>query len=318
MSNRMSEQIHLFDFAPVETTAPSQESKPVLQGQEKAEVIDAAGTVRREHLDPYELGQCLTPGWAAELFVRDYEERYGFSKDEVVCEPSAGAGAILGAIPKNIRAFGVELDERLAEYARENTGRAVIVGDFRTVDLPENPTLLIGNPPFPLDVLDGFIERGYHLLPEGGRMALILPCYAFQTAKRVVRYAEQFSIEQRMIPRNIFRDLSIPLMTTVWTKGSERKLIGFAFYRETVDVHNVPKKFREILEGQGRSVWLRMITEAMRELGGTATNKDIYKKVIPKAPPSNNHPEEQIRKVLQKNFRSVREGVWAFPEEMAA
>lgn len=75
------------------------------------------------------LGQYPTPAWVAAALVREHFSDLG--KDDVVCDPSAGPGRFLQAIPDDVYALGVELDPELAEQARELTGRTIITGDFR-------------------------------------------------------------------------------------------------------------------------------------------------------------------------------------------
>lgn len=261
-------------------------------------------------LDAHGLGQCMTPAWAAAAIV----EGFGLRADDLVLEPAAGLGAFLAAIPPAISAIGVEIDPVLAEHAERATGRRVIVGDFRSVAIDVQPTVLLGNPPFDLDVIDGFLDRARMLLPLNGRIGWILPAYAFQTAKRVLRYNQHFAIQQTLIPRNIFRNLSIPLAFAVFTKDEQKRLVGFALYRETTEVHALPRRFRAILEGSDGPVWLRLVTQALHELRGRGTVQQIFELVEPRAPRSNSFPRESVRKTLQSHFRALGGGEYTFPE----
>lgn len=166
------------------------------------------------------LGQYPTPVWVAE----DLVERHFHDLDsgDMVIEPSCGPGAFLSALPDGVPAIGVEIDAAVAEQARENTGRRVVVGDFRTVGLDVQPTAIIGNPPFNLEVIDGFLARAHQMLPEGGRVGFLLPAYAFQTAARVAGYADHWSLMQEMIPRNIFPGLKLPLVFALFSKDRRR------------------------------------------------------------------------------------------------
>jgi len=156
------------------------------------------------------LDQYPTPAWVAEALVRQHFSDLGFH--DVVCDPTCGPGRFLQAVPEHVGAFGVELDPTLATYAQKLTGRKVITGDIREVDWPEKPTAFVGNPPFQTRLIDEILTRAHDVLPNEGRVGLILPCYALQTAARVVRYNEQWSISQEMIPRNIYPGLSKPLL----------------------------------------------------------------------------------------------------------
>lgn len=91
------------------------------------------------------LSQYMTPDWAAIELV----DRY-FPHEEGYIEPSCGRGAFLRAFPAGVPGAGVEIDPVLAIAARESTNRPVVVGDFRTVDLPLpfRATAIVGNPPF--------------------------------------------------------------------------------------------------------------------------------------------------------------------------
>ncbi len=89
------------------------------------------------------LGQYMTPRWVAEALVQRF---FGDLTDrDVVLEPSCGRGAWLHAIPSETPAIGVEIDPELAAVARLDTGRRVIVGDFRDVDLDFEPSVITGN-----------------------------------------------------------------------------------------------------------------------------------------------------------------------------
>ena len=102
-----------------------------------------------------ELHQWFTPFWAAEMFAHDVLAGLGHVG---VVEPSCGTGAFLSAIPHDLPAYGVDIDPTVAAKARSATGRQVIVGDFRTVELPEQEVgAVLGNPPFSMPIIDGFL-----------------------------------------------------------------------------------------------------------------------------------------------------------------
>lgn len=244
------------------------------------------------------LGQYPTPMWVAEALV----ERHFANLDssDLVVEPSCGPGAFLGAIPKNIPAIGVEIDAKMAELARVNTGRPVINGDFQTVPLDLQPTLILGNPPFNMKTIDGFLERSHVLLPTGGRVGFILPAYAFQTAARVAGYSRQWSIMQEMIPRNIYPGLSLPLVFAVFSKDLRRTLVGFALYREATDVQALPVQYRETISAGGGPIWATVVKQALSKLGGEATPADIYAEVEGNRPTETKFWREKIRQTLRR------------------
>jgi site-specific DNA-methyltransferase (adenine-specific) len=144
---------------------------------------------------------------------------------------TCGDGAILRQIPLEIAAFGVELDAGLAQQARETSGREVIVGDVLELDLPYPVTRVIGNPPYRVSWLNRFLTRYHRVLPEGGEITLLLPAFALQTSRRTSLYAQQYGIEARFVPRDIFPGFNLPLSLVTFRKERERRLIGLAFYQ---------------------------------------------------------------------------------------
>jgi site-specific DNA-methyltransferase (adenine-specific) len=247
--------------------------------------------------------QWFTPLWAAERIVERYFADLG--PGDAVVEPSCGKGAFLKAIPASIPAVGVELDPGLAAVARAESGRRVLVGDFRTVNLDLRPTAVIGNPPFDAEVVDGILDRAAGLLPEGGRVGFILPAYVFQTPSRVMRYSERWSLFQEMIPRTLFRGMSRPLVFAVFTKDRRRALVGFALYEEAQDVSSMPDGVADELS-TGRSPWAAVVAEALREKGGVADLASIYAAVAPRRPTGNQWWKHKVRQTLNRGaFRKV-------------
>jgi site-specific DNA-methyltransferase (adenine-specific) len=194
----------------------------------------------------------------------------------------------------------------MASAARLNTGREVLEGDFRTIPLPVEPTAIIGNPPFDLRVIDGFLDRAHGMLPIGGRVGFLLPAYAFQTAARVAAYAERWSIAQEMIPRNIYRGLRLPLVFALFYKDRRRTLIGFALYQEAADVQRLPRHYRELVVAGGGPVWERVIVLALERLGGEANLVELYAEIEGVRPTRTQFWREQIRKVVRASKRFVR------------
>lgn len=260
-----------------------------------------------------ELGQYPTPFWVAEALVQRHFSY--LDHQDCVIDHSCGPGSFLAAIPAHVPAYGVEIDRRLAALARMNTGRHIIEGDFRTVELDVRPTAIIGNPPFNLKLIDGFLERSHTLLPEGGRVGMILPSYAFQTAGRVAAYSDKWSLFQEMLPRNIYHGLSKPLIFAIFSKDQRKVMVGFALYRETADMQQLSQRYREIMSGVGRSVWLNVVAEAMLRLGGKASLEGLYAEIEGRRPTRTKWWREQIRKVTRthKNvFRQECDGRYSF------
>jgi hypothetical protein len=259
-----------------------------------------------------ELSQYPTPVWVAESLM----ERHFSTLDQsdFVVEPSCGPGSFLGAVPSEVPAVGVEIDAAVAAEARRNTGREVLVGDFRTLPLDVRPTVIIGNPPFSLRLLDGFLDRAYGLLPEGGRVGFLMPAYAFQTAARVAGYADRWSLAQEMIPRNIYQGLRLPLVFALFSKDRLRTLVGFALYREATDVQGLPAPYRETLAAGSGPVWRLVVETALARLGGEADLQTLYSEISGCRPTRTQFWREQIRKVLRKHadtFKPVAPGRYA-------
>jgi len=245
-----------------------------------------------------QLGQYPTPLWAAEALVERYFPK--LSNRDVVVEPSCGPGAFLAAIPPEITAIGVEIDPDFARAAEINTGRQIILGDFQTVELGVEPTLVVGNPPFNLSVIDGFLRRADKILPMEGQAAFILPAYAFQTAARVEAYAKTWSLRQELIPRNIFPGLSLPLLFAIFSKSRNRTLVGFALYGETTAVQSLAKDYRRILGETTGAIWKTVVEQALNNLGGEANVSEIYSEVGGRRPTENRFWQPKVRQTLRR------------------
>lgn len=257
------------------------------------------------------LSQFFTPFWAADELVNLYLSH--LTPADCVIEPSCGTGAFLDAIPREIAAVGVELDPTLAQMARDKTGRQVITGDFRVVDLSLRPTAVIGNPPFDLSVFDGMLERCHSLLPEGGTAGFILPAYALQTPSRILGYNEKWGMKADHLPRTLFPNLSKPLVFCTFTKDRRRALVGFALYRETSSVSEMKKRFQELLSTESGSVWRKAVLEALCDLQGEADLPSIYRVMEGRRPTGATYWKEKVRQTLQRDFRRVGEARWGLP-----
>lgn len=248
------------------------------------------------------LGQWMTPAWAAEAIV---QERFGrLTADDLVIEPSCGTGRFLDALPAGTTAVGVEIDPRLAAVARR-AGHTVVEGDFRHVPMPhEGYTAAIGNPPFDLAVFEGMLARMHGLLVENAPFVAILPSYMFQTSTRVMRWSERWSLEQTMIPRTIFKGISLPLVLATFTKNARRRLVGFALYAQSREIEEMPDRYASRLRAERRG-WRTVVREAIEALGGSGTVDQIYREVGPRRPTGTDHWKAQVRKQLQQNFTKI-------------
>ncbi|QAY80158.1 class I SAM-dependent methyltransferase [Sphingosinicella sp. BN140058] len=253
------------------------------------------------------LSQWFTPFWVAEELMDRTLSKMGHVS---VCEPSCGTGAFLAAVPESYTAFGVEIDPSLVPAAIANSGREVLVGDFRTVDIGDRrPELIIGNPPFEVDVFEGFLDRALDILPEDGCVAMLIPAYFWQTPARVTRWMSKFSIEVNLVPRTLFPGLSKPLTWSAFQKTSARRFSGLLMFAETRDIEAMRPAFREALARPG--TWRETVSLALQSLGGQASLKAIYDAIAPERQTSP-HWRPKIRQTLQRGgFRALGEGRWA-------
>ncbi|MDR6397969.1 N-6 DNA methylase [Herbaspirillum seropedicae] len=272
----------------------------------------AAGGEQEGRAHSKELGQYFTPSWAAELIYEKYFDHLGTG--DLVIEPACGDGSFLAAVPAGIGAIGVEIDPVMAAWARANTGREVITGDFLSVDLPCEASAIVGNPPFQADLVHRFLDRSWSLLREGGAAGFILPAYVLQTSTVVNRLNERWTIEQQLLPRNLFPRLKLPIVYSVFRKERARRLIGFFLYAEASQVAQLQKECRKIADRSGKGETWRTVTRfALQALGGEADLAEIYQSVEPRRPSkANRFWEARIRNVLQKSgeFQQVARGRW--------
>lgn len=260
------------------------------------------------------LDQYFTQAWAAERLVDLYFNN--LTADDLVIDAGCGRGPFLRAIPPHVPAFGVEIDPQLAAEAKDNTGRSVIVGDFRTVSLPDNVTAILGNPPFSRPVISSFLARGAELLPDNGRCGFILPTSYVSFSSTFDRLRNHFSIRTELLPRDIFPRISVPISFYLFTKSHVRRHFGFVLFNEASEIRDMPKSIKLALR-QGerlRSPWLTAVTEALRMLGGRAKLEQIYSVMQGRCPRPIETWKDTIRRVLQEGaFCNVTRGEWALP-----
>jgi site-specific DNA-methyltransferase (adenine-specific) len=253
------------------------------------------------------LDQWFTPFWIAEELVAHALRGMGQIS---VCEPSCGNGAFLTAIPKSCEAFGVDIDERVLPIAMANSGREVLLGDFRTVDLTGREVhAVIGNPPFKMDLVDEFLDRAWGLLPDGGLVGMILPAYAFQTPRRVARHMERFSIDVNLIPRTIFPRISKSLVWAEYRKTEARTFAGLMLFGEQRDFELMRPAIKRALERPG--TWREAVRVALESLGGEASLPAIYDRICPERQQASRHWQPKVRQILQLYFARVGEARWA-------
>lgn len=266
------------------------------------------------------MNQYFTPAWLAEIAYDAHlsEMKRGMPP---IWESSSGTGACLAAIPAEVEAFGSEIDPKLARISEKRTGRKVIVGDLRTVPLPDKLGAIFGNPPFDLDLVEALLARSAPRMDVGAKGVLILPAYFFQTSGTVVRLNREWTISQEFIPRDLFnrpQQMIKPLVIAIFTRDNQPQLIGFRGYRETNDIRKLPEESQKLFDGSfsgPRSVWREVLTKVLMELGGEAPLSACYKKIEGRRPTDNPWWKEQVRKVAQdtKYFRRTAPSVYALP-----
>jgi hypothetical protein len=237
-----------------------------------------------------------TPSWACEAIVELFYSDLGAG--DVILEPACGEGHFLEALPAHVPAIGIELDPVRAAIARERTGRQVIVGDVRNIDLEETPTLILGNLPFESELVDQLLERAFHWLPDGGRCGLLLPAFILTKQTRMAREAERWSIASDLVPRDLFPGPRLPLAFVRFEKRRRRTLVGFALFREASVIRELPARIRAVLKHGRSPVWRTVVEDAMRELGGEATLDQLYRIVGGRRPTSNPHWRAKVRQVV--------------------
>jgi site-specific DNA-methyltransferase (adenine-specific) len=277
---------------------------------EQPNLFDAEADEPEPALSP-SLSQWFTPAWAAMALVEKYFPN--LTSKDLVLEPSCGAGAFLKAIPAHVPVIGVEIDPEIAEQARLNTGRQVIIGDFSSAKFPDGITAMIGNPPFTLSIVEKFLDRAYRVLPKDGSIGLLLPAYAFQTTSRVLRMNEKWSLRVDMIPRRLFDGLILPLSFCMFTKDQQHRMVGLALYAECGAIDNLTKPAQELLKkGKPRtSVWKALVEETLQKLGGRATLDEIYRAIEPRRPTATAFWREKVRQQLQFCCEHIGPSEWS-------
>lgn len=264
-----------------------------------------------------EFHQYFTPAWVAEALVRKYFS--DLNSNDLVIDPMCGIGRFLEAIPAHVPAMGIEIDPDIANQARLNTGRKIITGDICDVEITERPTLLIGNPPFKTSIFDIFLQKAERWLVDEGKVAMILPCYFMQTASRVSRYNETWSLEQSFLPRNIYYGLEKPLSFVIFTKDYKRILVNFALYHEQAFLDQLPKEIQEAMV-KGKATWVSVVKDAIDEIGDNAHLQEIYDYVSDRRPTENAKWREQVRKICQHHMVRTGRGRYSKrkPNDVAA
>ncbi|WP_415913206.1 hypothetical protein [Neptuniibacter sp. QD37_11] len=263
-----------------------------------------------------QLNQYFMPVWAAERIIQHY---YGdLTAKDLVLDAGCGDGRFLMSIPKHVPAYGVEIDPDLAIMARANSGRHVIEADLKELEFPFKPTLVIGNPPFEMKVVQAILDQAYEHMDYNKEVGLVLPCSIFQTADTVLDMSERWSLKHDLMPRNMFQNMQNPIMFARFIKARKPVLFGMFLYEETSDMLSLKKQYRLKFVGNESSthLWGEVIEQALIALGGEATLQELYAEIEGKRPTRTQHWKEQIRKVARDSFRKVKSatyGLWERP-----
>jgi len=276
--------------------------------------VFASGELPRPRERDAILSTFQTPSWACEAIVERYYP--GLTTADQVLEPTCGEGHFLDAIPRDVPAIGVELDERRAAIARERTGREIIVADVLSlVALERQPSVILGNPPFQAAFVDELLDRAYQWLPNGGRCGLVLPAFVLSTSMRLIREHKRWSIAQDAIPRELFPHLRLPVMFARFEKREQRTLVGFSLFEDMAAVRQLAKRARFILENGRRPVWKAVVFDAIRECGGAASLDTLYSAIEGRRPTDNPHWRAKVRQVVHCYCRRIAPATYALPLE---
>lgn len=265
----------------------------------------------------HDLEQFFTPFWAAERLVEEFFPDLG--PTDYVADLGTGLGAFLSAVPAHVPAIGVELDPELAQRARDMTGREVICGDFRTISLPQQPSAIIGNPPFMRSMREAYLDKAYDILPENGRCGAILPANALTFSGPVQSLRDRWSIQQTLLPRNLFPRAKFPFVFVLFTKDFVRKLYGFFLFDEAGEVGGAPKAVKAVLMNgkPHRSVWRALIEDAIEAHQGAVTREQLRDYVRPRRTSKNPFWWDRLREILN-NSQAFVEGSDGFIRRAAA
>jgi site-specific DNA-methyltransferase (adenine-specific) len=267
-------------------------------------------------------GSYFTPGYVASaLYERTFPD---LGERDCVLDPTAGLGHLLGAVPKQVGAIGVEIQPELAARARQATGRPVVTGDIRTYDIERacdelcdgrRVTACFANPPFSIGIIEAILERAYHLLPQGGRFASILPVHFFHIASRTVRHNRQWSIACELLPRDVFPRLAQSICWAVFERDTKRVLGGFALYEDIAAARALADRYRRTLRDVAVEPWRVVVLDALRDLGGQAHLSDVYRVVESKRSNAGRFYREKVRQQLQRYAVRIGKGEYRLPDQ---
>jgi site-specific DNA-methyltransferase (adenine-specific) len=266
-----------------------------------------------------QLGQFMTPRWAAELLL----ERLGTPvKGDVVLEPSCGRGAWLHAVNRvdpahEIDVRGIEIDPKLAAVAAHDTGRPITIGDYTTIQLDFEPTIVVGNPPYQSDLIASFISKSAASLAPApnSRIGFLLPVHSFSFASRTLEILKGLDVTVEIVPRDLYPRISFPLLFCKLTKSTQQKLIGFALFEEAIAIRTMRAEYRRVIQSGRKPIWREITEMALKALGGEASLEQIYDVVEDfRGTSTNRFWRDRVRAEAGEHFERVSTGVFRLPK----
>lgn len=97
-------------------------------------------------------------------------------------------------------------------------------------------------------------------------------------------------------------------------------MVGFALYRETVDMHSLAPPYRNVLQARSGPIWLMAVEKALHSLGGEADIQSLYTEIEDQRPTMTHFWKEQIRRTLrryEKRFLALGKGRYRLQPEVA-
>src|SRR5262249_54444851 len=131
---------------------------------------------------------------------------------------------------------------------------------------------------------------------------------------------EVLAMTDRSFFAGCFRGCVYSLTFVMFTLEEQRRLVGFALYRQAVEVDNIAARARKILEDGSlrRGAWRALVEAVLSQLGGEADLEQLYAAIEPRRPTANAWWKEKVRQVLL-HFEPVARGRWRLsPVHVAA
>jgi site-specific DNA-methyltransferase (adenine-specific) len=144
----------------------------------------------------------------------------------------------------------------------------------------------------------------------------MLPVYYLQTASKVVDLSRRWSLAQELLPRNLFENMTKPIMWATFTKARQTTVAGFFLYAETAALADMHPEIRALFLGNDSrpTCWRDAVAQALEVCGGRATLPQLYAAIEGNRPSENPWWREKVRQVAGKHFTRIQPGEYALPE----